>query len=229
MANSNLQNVQSGSVLAQLDLAITLSETALSAPDRNSARRSMVLARQVLDGVERSVLNCKGGAEIDIRLDRMQLLLRQYNDSYGQRENKRIDVYPPRNHYPEANVETLPTDEIHTARELLTARVRCDTPEALNCRPDPRKQARSAQASWPSLFLGILNKSSAWLKGSIPQSGSPRTARLFTSESFSFGRQHLHIARRSVRDFLDRLQHTYRDTSQKLRMLTQTYMQRLFH
>lgn len=230
MANSNLQNVQSGTVLAQLDLAITLSETALSAPDRNSARRSMVLARQVLDGVGRAVLNRKGGAEIDIRLDRIQSLLRQYNKPSGLGD-KSIDAFPYCNHDPERDVETLPKDEpIEAMREPLVAKDVCrDTPEALNCRPDPRKQARSAQASWHSLLLGLLNKSSVWWKSSIQQSGSSRAARLLTLTGLSYGRLCLHIAYRFVRDFLDRLQHTYRDTSQKLRMLTDTYMQRLFH
>lgn len=209
MTTSQPQSSQSNSVLAQLDLAITLSETALSAPDRNSARRSMVLARQVLDGVEHSVLNCERNAEIEIRLDRIQSLLRQYNGSSGLPENKSMDAYPCGNHEPERHVETLPKDEPIDVREPLAAKdARGDTAEALNYRPDPKTRAQREQASWRSLLLGILNKSWAWLMSSARQSGSPRAGRSSMSKE-------------SVREnFLDRLQQAYHDTAQKLRILT---------
>lgn len=208
MATSQPQNFQTNSVLAQLDLAITLSEAALSAPDRNKARRSMVLARQVLDGVGESVLSCERNPEIEIRLDRIQSLLRQYNGSSWLQENNRIDVVPRCNHAPERDVEALPKDEPIDVRELLTVKdVRGDTADALNRRPEPRARARREQASWPSLLLGILKKSWTWLMSSADQSTSPRAGRSSTAKD-------------SVREnFLDRLKQSYHDTSQKLRLL----------
>ncbi|HEX5423710.1 MAG TPA: hypothetical protein VFW94_09190, partial [Candidatus Acidoferrales bacterium] len=82
----------------------------------------MVLARQVLDGVGRAVLNYKGSAEIEIRLDRIRSLLRQYNKPSGLGD-KSIDAFPSCNHDPERDVETLPKDEpIEAMREPLVAK-----------------------------------------------------------------------------------------------------------
>lgn len=169
VADSHPQNVHPRSILDQLDLAIILSETALSAPDRNTARRNMVLAKQVLDGAERSVLNCKADVEIETRLDRIQLLLRRYKEAYGQREDKRIITCPSINHDPETEIETLPKDEpIEAARELLTAKdLSRHTAEVLNCRPDLEKQVRSEHTPWHSLLLGLLDKSAAWLMSRV--------------------------------------------------------------
>ena len=42
-------------IVGELDLAITFLEIALAATDRDSARRNMVLARQLLDSIEGSL------------------------------------------------------------------------------------------------------------------------------------------------------------------------------
>ena len=164
------QNVQSSSIMAQLDLAITFSETALSAADRDSARRSMVFARQLLDGVEGSLdegsLDCRAGAEIESRLDWLRLLLRQCNEAHRQREDKAIDTCPPSNGAaPEPGIERLPKDEpTEAVREVPAAEdVRRDPTESLNCHSYAmQQQALSEQTAWRSL-IGLFDKFSAWL------------------------------------------------------------------
>jgi len=59
-------------IVGELDLAITFSETALAAPDSVSARRNMVLARQLLDSIEgpRGRRSLERNTEVLSRLDR---------------------------------------------------------------------------------------------------------------------------------------------------------------
>lgn len=165
------QNVPSSSILSQLDVAITFAETALSAPDGQSARRSIVFARQLLDGVERSLddrpLECRASPEIESRLDWLRVLLRECNEGHRQLQDKAIDTHPRCDGLaPEPDVETLPEHKpTETARELPTeGDVRRDLAEVLNCHlVATEPQALCEQIAWRSLLLGLLNDFSAWL------------------------------------------------------------------
>jgi hypothetical protein len=165
------QNVQSGSIVAQLDLAITFSETALSASDRESARRSMAFVSQLLDGVERSLdeglLDCSASAEIESRLDWLRLLFRGHKEANWQQEDKAIDTCPlSKGAAGEPGVERLTEDEpMVAAPEVLASEdVRRDPTESLNCRshtmqPPPLRE----RTAWQSLRIRVLDKFSAWL------------------------------------------------------------------
>jgi hypothetical protein len=108
-------------VLGELDLAITFSELALTASDRHTARRYMVISRQVLDSVQH-LLNAnsvedKTKTEIDSRFDRLRLLFQQYSDAQTERAGETIETHRPGNGVsPESAVEkvalpALPEDE----------------------------------------------------------------------------------------------------------------------
>ena len=119
-------------VLGELDLAITFSELALTASDRHTARRNMVISRQVLDSVQHFLntnsVEDKTKAQIDSRFDRLRLLFQQYSDAQTERAGETIETHRPGNGVsPESGVEkvallALPEDEpTQPARQLPAA------------------------------------------------------------------------------------------------------------
>lgn len=124
------QNTAQG-ILAELDLAITFSELALTASDRHTARRNMVISRQALDSVQHflnaNAVEDKTKAEIDSRFDRLRLLFQRYSDAQTERAGEPIETHRPGNGAsPESGVEkvalpALAKDEpTPTARQLPT-------------------------------------------------------------------------------------------------------------
>jgi hypothetical protein len=169
------QNVPSNSILAQLDLAISFSETALAAPDREGARRSIVFARQLLDGVERSLddgfLDSRASAEIESRLDWLKVLLRQCKEAHRQPGDMAIGAWSACNGAAQdRGIDTLPERESTIPAPSLAAKqvVRRPIAGSLNCHPGAMQlQQLSEQAAWQSLLLEHLDKFSAWLMNGV--------------------------------------------------------------
>jgi hypothetical protein len=117
----------------------------VSASDRDSARRNMVFATQVLEGVkcvlDGRLLECGTRAEIESRVHRLGLLFRQYSDAQTERRGEAIDTFRACNGASTSDVlPTLLKDEpIRAAREvpipqwtLQDKDARSDTPKAVN-------------------------------------------------------------------------------------------------
>ena len=85
----NLKQTHADYIVGELDLVITFLEMALAAADKDSARRNMVLARQLLDSIEGSLgrrsLDLETKVEVQSRLDRVSLLIRQCANSQSER------------------------------------------------------------------------------------------------------------------------------------------------
>ena len=137
------QTAQPDYILGGLDLAIAFSEIALAAADRVSARRNMVLARQLLDSIEGSLRTRSLGtkAEVQSRLDRVRLLIRQYTHSQSER---RGDQRCP-DEALESSVETVairavPVDQSTHAAPHQSQTESQEAPAAAT-RPRPSSQA----------------------------------------------------------------------------------------
>jgi hypothetical protein len=169
-------------VLGELDLAITFSELALTASDRHTARRNMVISRQALDSVQHSLranaVEGKTKAEIDSRLDRLRLLFQQYSDAQTERAGQTIETHRPCDDASsESGIEkvalpTPPKDEpTNAARQLPTGiwtpggeGIRRDSSEAASGpRPDgygslrwpPSRSRQSRAVGWLRLLQDI--------------------------------------------------------------------------
>ena len=81
----DFQQTRTDHIVGELDLAISFLEIALAAADRDSARRNVVLARQLLDSIEGSLGKGSLEAGVQSRLDRAKLLFRQYAEAQSER------------------------------------------------------------------------------------------------------------------------------------------------
>src|SRR5215470_13711462 len=141
-ANSQ-QTAHPDYIVGGLDLAITFSEIALAAPDSVSARRNMVLARQLLDSIEGTLgrSSPETRAEVESRLDRVRLLIRQYTHSQSERRGDQ----PCPDAALESSVETVairavPVDQPTHAAPHQSQTESQEAPAAAT-RPRPSSQA----------------------------------------------------------------------------------------
>ena len=175
------QNTARG-ILGELDLAITFSELALTASDRHTARRNMVISRQALDSVQHflnaNAVEDKTKAEIDSRFDRLRLLFQRYSDAQTERASEAIETHQPGNGAsPESGVKNvalpaLAKDEpTHPAQQLPIGTctpggegIRLDSTKAVSGHrpnghgslPRPPSRPRQSQAvDWRRLLRDI--------------------------------------------------------------------------
>src|SRR5215469_13304076 len=129
-------------IVGELDLAITFSEIALATADRGGARRNMVLARQLLDSIEDSLggISLETKAEVQSRLDRVKLLLRQYADAQSVCEgDHRCPGAAPLESIIETVAMQAALQPTHTAPHRLQTE-RHDAPAEVT-RPGPSSQS----------------------------------------------------------------------------------------
>lgn len=136
-------------IVGELDLAITFSEIALAAADRGSARRNMVLARQLLDSIEdslgRSSLETK--PEVQSRLDRVESLSRQYADAQPERGGNQCCREAA---LLESSIETVAIRTVLVDQPTHTAPHRLQT-EHHDAPAAVTRPGRSSQSTLPSI------------------------------------------------------------------------------
>ena len=139
----NSPQTHSDYIVGELDLAITFLEIALASADRDSARRNVVLARQLLDSIEGSLgrTSLEMKVEVQIRLDRVKLLCRQYANTQSERRgDQRCPDEALESSVEAVAIQAVPADQpAHAARQGLQT----ERQDSAVTRPGPSWQGAS--------------------------------------------------------------------------------------
>lgn len=151
-------------IVGELDLVITFLEIALAAANKDSARRNMVLARELLDSIEGSLgrKSLETEVEVQVRLNRIRLLCHQYADTQSDRRgDQRCPDEAPKSSLEAVAIHVVPADQPARAagHGLQTER------------QDPAVRRRPG-ASWQAASRRIIRRqrsradlSSTWARG----------------------------------------------------------------